>query len=84
MLTDDLLESHHVNASPFWLTINAQPWISTETKVRILEWKIRLDLIQYAARACPPLSLNNITSYKPKDKPEQKPFGTSFAQIPSP
>ncbi|KAH8908431.1 HypA protein [Coniochaeta sp. PMI_546] len=68
----DFFLIHHVNASPLWLTINAQPWIRTETKVRLLEWKIRLDLVQYAARACPPLSLNNITSYKPKDKPERK------------
>lgn len=41
----------------------------------MLEWKIRMDLIQYAGRGCPPLSLDNITSYTPKAKPEQKPLG---------
>lgn len=39
-----------------------------ESKVRLLEWKIRLDLVQYAARACPPLLIDNIASYLPKDK----------------
>lgn len=72
---------HHVNASPLWLTLNAQPWISTETKVRVLEWKIRMDLMEYAARGCPPLSLDSITSYKPKDKPEQKPLGMTFHHL---
>jgi hypothetical protein len=58
---------HHVNASPVWLVIKDSPWISTEVKVRLLEWKIRMDLMQYAARACPPLSVEKIASYKPED-----------------
>ncbi|KAL1860327.1 hypothetical protein VTK73DRAFT_7380 [Phialemonium thermophilum] len=70
----DFFLMHHVNASPIFLTINAQPWISTETKVRILEWKIRLDLIQYAARACPPLDPEPIKSYKPKDPSGKTPL----------
>lgn len=62
---------HHVNGAPLWLTINAQPWIGIETKVRLLEWKIRMDLLEYAGRACPPLSTDGIESYKPKDKSEK-------------
>jgi hypothetical protein len=50
------------------LAINAQDWIPTASKVRLLEWKIRFDLLQYAARACDPVSLEKITSYVPKDK----------------
>jgi hypothetical protein len=68
---------HHVNSSPIWLTINAQPWISTETKVRLLEWKIRMDLMQYAARGCPPLSVDKISSYKPKDDSGKSALGQS-------
>jgi len=59
---------HHVNSAPFFLTINAQPWIPLAAKVRLLEFKIRLDLIQYAARGCPPLSHGAIASYQPKPK----------------
>ncbi|KAJ0308329.1 hypothetical protein COL5a_000768 [Colletotrichum fioriniae] len=48
------------------------PWISTENKVRMLEYKIRMDLVQYAARGCPPLRLDDVKSYRPKDKDEGK------------
>jgi hypothetical protein len=68
---------HHVNASPVWLVIKDSPWISTETKVRLLQWKIRMDLMQYAARACPPLSVDRIASYKPKDPSGKSAHGRS-------
>lgn len=51
------MSRHHVNAAPFFQTINAQPWIPVETKARLLEWKIRYDIIKYAARAVPALQL---------------------------
>ncbi|KAB5531219.1 hypothetical protein GE09DRAFT_1063959 [Coniochaeta sp. 2T2.1] len=70
----DFFLMHHVNAAPLWITINKQPWISLETKVRLLEWKIRLDLLQYAGRACPPLNLDKIKAYKPKEKPQKTPL----------
>ncbi|KAK1766177.1 HypA protein [Phialemonium atrogriseum] len=69
----DFFFIHHVNSAPIFLTINAQPWISTEVKVRILEWKIRMDLVQYAARAVPPLSLDSITLYRPRDESGKMP-----------
>lgn len=34
--------------------------------MRLLEWKIRMDLAQYAARAVPPMSIDRIAAYKPK------------------
>ncbi|KAI5924655.1 hypothetical protein F4810DRAFT_662673 [Camillea tinctor] len=64
----DFFLIHHINVSPIHLILNKQDWISTADKVRLLEWKIRLDLIQYAARGCPPLSLDSITSYVPRDE----------------
>lgn len=59
-------QSHHINAAPIFLTINAQPWIPVETKTRLLEWKIRYDLIQYAGRAVPALPLDKLKAYQPK------------------
>jgi Questin oxidase-like len=52
------------------VTINAQDWISKETKARMLEWKIRMDLLQYAARGVPELGMDKLTGYKPKDEKE--------------
>jgi len=57
-----------VNSAPIFLTINQQPWISIANKIRILEWKIRMDILQYTARGSPPLSLDRITGYKPQSK----------------
>lgn len=59
---------HHVNVAPIFLTFNKQDWISTEHKVRLLEWKIRMDIVQYVARGCPQLSVDKIADYVPKDK----------------
>ncbi|KAK7910926.1 hypothetical protein PG985_013407 [Apiospora marii] len=59
---------HHVTSAPIFVTLNKQDWISTEQKVRMLEWKIRLDIVQYVARGSPKLSLEKIASYVPKDE----------------
>lgn len=57
--------SHHVNSIPFFLTINSFSWLSVEAKARLLEWKIRMDLVQYASRACPPLlDVSKLEAYK--------------------
>ncbi|KAI8945023.1 HypA protein [Xylaria longipes] len=64
----DFFLMHHVNVCPLFLAVNAQDWIPTASKVRLLEWKIRFDLLQYAARACAPVSLDKIASYTPKEK----------------
>ncbi|KAM7208759.1 HypA protein [Naviculisporaceae sp. PSN 640] len=58
---------HHVNASPIFLTLNSKPWLTLEIKARLLEWKIRMDLLQYVVRGCPALCLDKISGYKPKD-----------------
>ena len=57
---------HHVNASPFFVTINAQDWIPAEIKARLLEWKIRMDLLQYAGRGVPELSIDKLAGYQPR------------------
>ncbi|KAI1326874.1 HypA protein [Xylariaceae sp. FL0255] len=63
----DFTLMHQVNVCPLFLAINAQDWISTSNKVRLLEWKIRFDLLSYASRACAPASLDKIMAYIPKD-----------------
>ncbi|KAI1254085.1 hypothetical protein MGN70_004481 [Eutypa lata] len=63
----DFFLIHLINLSPIFLSINAQDWIPLEAKVRLLEWKIRFDLLWYAALGCPELSLDRIASYEPKD-----------------
>lgn len=77
MLTSE--HRHLVNSAPFFLSINAQSWIPVETKARLLEWKIRADLMQYAARAVPSLSLDGIKSYQPERPGRASIFGELFA-----
>lgn len=59
---------HHVNVAPIFVTLNKQDWVSTEQKVQLLEWKIRMDIVQYVARGCPKLSVDRIAAYVPKDR----------------
>lgn len=35
----------------------------------MLEWKSRLDIVQYIARGCPPLNIDALTSFTPKQGP---------------
>lgn len=64
----DFFLMHHVNSSPIFVTINEQDWIPLGTKVRLLEWKVRMDLLQYAARGVPALDLDRLTGYAPKKR----------------
>ncbi|AEO63315.1 uncharacterized protein THITE_2125850 [Thermothielavioides terrestris NRRL 8126] len=73
----DFVLMHHVNASPFFVTISAADWVPAETKARLLEWKIRMDLLQYATCGVAELSLDKLPGYQPK-KPEA---GGSLAEI---
>ncbi|KAJ0290398.1 hypothetical protein COL940_000916 [Colletotrichum noveboracense] len=68
----DFFLIHHVNASPIFLCFNSKSWISTENKIRMLEHKIRMDLVQYAARGSPQIRVDAISSYRPKDKDQNK------------
>lgn len=57
---------HCVNSSIFFSAFLKQPWISQSNKVRLLEWKGRLDLCMYASRRSPKPLLDEIANYKPK------------------
>ncbi|KAK7966084.1 uncharacterized protein PG986_000361 [Apiospora aurea] len=59
---------HHVTSAPIFVTLNKQDWIPTEYKIRMLEWKIRMDIVQYVARGSPKLSVEKIANYVPQDE----------------
>ena len=62
------INSHHLNASPIYLSFNKLSWLPTSAKVRLLEWKMRLDIIDYIARGCPQPQPSLLSTYKPRDK----------------
>ncbi|KAM0226829.1 hypothetical protein ACHAPO_012045 [Fusarium lateritium] len=62
----DFFLMHHVNSAVMYLKNIQQEWMTREEKRRLLEWKIRMDLIQYIARGRPSISVKAIASYEPK------------------
>jgi hypothetical protein len=42
-----------------------QPWIKTEDKSRLMEWKVRPDLAWYEANGAAELLLEDISRYRP-------------------
>ncbi|KAF2177950.1 hypothetical protein K469DRAFT_732126 [Zopfia rhizophila CBS 207.26] len=62
----DFWNIHAVNLSIFFCSFLRQPWLSTPNKIRLLEWKIRIDLAMYASPRPPKLLLDEITNYKSK------------------
>ena len=62
----DFYYMHCINCSIFFSSFLKQEWLSTGNKVRLLEWKGRLDLAMYASRKSPELLMNEITDYSPK------------------
>lgn len=62
----DFYYMHCINSSIFFSSFLKQDWLSTDNKIRLLEWKGRLDLAMYASRKTPELFINEITHYMPK------------------
>ncbi|KAM0490399.1 hypothetical protein ACHAP8_011616 [Fusarium lateritium] len=62
----DFFLMHHVNSAVMYLQNIQNEWMTRDDKRRLLEWKIRMDLIQYVARGRPPISVKAIASYEPK------------------
>lgn len=57
-----------MNSAPIFLTLNKADWVPKSMKIRLLEWKMRLDVVQYVARGCPTLQSDILRTYTPKDK----------------
>lgn len=61
----DFYVMHNVTSSVALVILLRQPWLKMEDKVRLLEWKGRLDLVMYAAISCPELRPENLLEYEP-------------------
>lgn len=72
---------HCVNSSIFFPTFNAQSWLSTPSKVRLLQLKGYLDLTLYASRRCPAPLLSEINSYIPAKHGAEAQWEGIFARL---
>lgn len=59
----DFFYIHAVNSSIFYNKILALPFLDLHTKLRLLEWKGRMDLLLYVSRGAPELHLDEISGY---------------------
>lgn len=59
----DFFYIHAVNSSIFYNKILALPFLDIRTKLRLLEWKGRMDLLLYVSRGAPELYPDEITRY---------------------
>ena len=59
----DFFIMHCVTSSIFLTVLLRQPWIKLEDKVRLVEWKGRIDLAWYATVGCPELDAEWIDKY---------------------
>lgn len=62
----DFFLLHCLNTAIFISAFNAQDWISSESKARLLEWKTRFDILTYVAVGAPVLHADEIKNYEPK------------------
>nr|POE78415.1 questin oxidase [Quercus suber] len=59
----DFFYMHAVTSSIFFSTLIKQSWIKLEDRIRLVEWKGRLDLAWYAVCGCPVLYPEAIAEY---------------------
>jgi hypothetical protein len=62
----DFYFMHCVNASTFYPAFINASWLSTTSKIRLLEWKGRMDLAMYASRRSPEIRGEEMKMYSPK------------------
>ena len=60
----DFFHMHDVTSSIFLTVLTRQPWISIETKARLVAWKGRLDLVWYAGSGAAEFRPEAIQNYK--------------------
>lgn len=60
----DFFYMHDVTSSIFLTILARQPWIRIEDRIRMVEWKARLDLVWYATCGTPELRLAELEGYK--------------------
>jgi hypothetical protein len=57
---------HATNCTVFFPAFLRQEWLGEADKVRLLEWKIRLDLVLYASQKSPEIRLEDVRNYRSK------------------
>ncbi|KAE8355767.1 hypothetical protein BDV28DRAFT_128338 [Aspergillus coremiiformis] len=60
----DFFYIHGMNATIFLSKFISLPWLDVQSKLRLLEWKGRLDLLLYVSRNSPELHLDEVTQYQ--------------------
>ncbi|CDM29644.1 Domain of unknown function DUF4243 [Penicillium roqueforti FM164] len=74
----DFFLIHCVNSSIFFSKIIELPFMTQRSKLRMLEWKGRIELLMYTSRGTPDLLLDEVANYSPKDNWSQL-FARSIA-----
>ncbi|KAJ5381455.1 Oxidoreductase ptaJ [Penicillium cataractarum] len=74
----DFFFIHCVNSSIFFSKLAYLPYLNQRTRLRLLEWKGRMDLLMYVSRGCPRLLRDEITNY-----PVKNDWSTLFARAAS-
>ncbi|KAA8643044.1 questin oxidase family protein [Aspergillus tanneri] len=59
----DFFFIHCLNSSIFFSKIITLPFLSIQTRLRLLEWKGRMDLLLYVSRGAPDLLMDEVTTY---------------------
>lgn len=62
----DFFFIHCVNSAIFFSKFMELPYLDQKSKLRLLEWKGRLDLAMYVSRNSPALLLDEVTQYSAK------------------
>ncbi|KHN94618.1 uncharacterized protein MAM_07524 [Metarhizium album ARSEF 1941] len=68
----DFYLMHSLNSSMFLLCLD-KPCFPVSARLRILEHKMRYDVVQYVARGCPALSPSHVTNYDPGERLVRRP-----------
>ncbi|KAK4868734.1 hypothetical protein LT330_006936 [Penicillium expansum] len=63
----DFFFIHCVNSSIFFSKIINLPFLNQRSKLRMLEWKGRIDLLMYTSRGTPDLLLDEVANYPIKE-----------------
>ncbi|ODH52802.1 hypothetical protein GX48_00996 [Paracoccidioides brasiliensis] len=62
----DFFYMHCVTSAIFLRAFISQPWLSEQNKLRILEWKGRMDLLVYTSRGATEPHPEDISTYNPR------------------
>ncbi|KAI2793918.1 Oxidoreductase ptaJ [Penicillium oxalicum] len=63
MVKLDFFFIHCVNSAIFFSSLVHRPSLNQQTRLRLLEWKGRLDLLMYVSRGCPELRKEDIVNH---------------------